>query len=109
MGIYINGTSIYPAIVRRCGRGFEARFVDLPNCLVLAPSAPEAEKRAQSALAVYATTARRHGWAMPEPSEVARGSNLRDNYVAHIKLLPVAELAEVPTQPKRVGLIARPS
>jgi len=93
MGIYIKGWDIYPANIRRCGAVFEARFVDVPNCIAVGPSAAEAEKRAQSALGAYAAAVRRQGWPMPAPSVVKYDCNVRDNYVAYIRLLPAAGAA----------------
>lgn len=87
LGIYIKGSGSYPATVRRCGEGFEARFVDLPDCVVIGSSAIEAERRAQAALTAYADVARRHAGAMPPPSTVKDASNIRDNYIAYIKFM----------------------
>ena len=93
MGIYVNGLNGYPAVIRRCGMVFEARFIDIPNCVAIASTALEAEKRAQSALASYAGVVRGHAWKMPEPSTVEQGDRLQDGYVAYIKLPPAAKLA----------------
>jgi len=93
MGIYIKRSAAYPAVIRRCGGTFEARFVDIPNCVAMGSSAIEAEERAQSALTTWAAVGQRYAWAMPAPSTVDRPSNRPDDYVTYIKLLPATELA----------------
>ena len=91
MGIYVKQFGSYPATVRRTGNSFEARFVDLPNCVANGSSALEAEKSAHAALTAYADASRRHARTMPAPSLVKDASNVRDNYVAYIKLLTTDE------------------
>jgi len=87
MGIYVKQLGSYPATIRRCGKTFEARFVDIPNCVANGSSALEAENSAQAALTAYADVSRRHARTMPAPSLVKDASNVQDNYVSYIKLL----------------------
>lgn len=85
MGIYIKGLDFYPALVRRDGQLFEARFVDIPNCVVYGASAIQAELNAAAALATYADRSARFGRSMPVATVVDGESNHRDRYVAYIK------------------------
>ena len=85
MGIYIKGLDFYPALVRRDGRLFEARFVDIPNCVVYGSSAIQAEIRAADALAAYADRSAKCGGSLPAATVVRGESNNRDRYVAYIK------------------------
>lgn len=85
MGIYIKGLDFYPALVTHEGRMFEARFVDIPNCVVFGDSAIEAEIKAGEALCLYAARMRRCGREMPSPGVVRGESNHCDRYVAYIK------------------------
>lgn len=88
MGIYIKGWDLYPTVVRRRGAIFEARFVDLPSCVVFGPSAIEAEMRAQSAIVTYAHAMIAQAKTMPPPSIVQPTGDRRDEYVAYVKLPP---------------------
>ena len=85
MGIYIKGVDFYPALVTREGRMFQARFIDVPSCVVFGESAIDAEIKAGEALGVYADHLRRCGGAMPSPGVVCGESNHRNRYVAYIK------------------------
>ena len=85
MGIYIRGLDFYPALISRDSGLYQARFVDIPNCLAYGGSAVEAEINAASALDRYASFLRKHGWSLPAPSVVEGEANHRERYVAYIK------------------------
>lgn len=91
MGIYIKRSGSYPAIIRRCGKAFEARFVDLPHCVARGSSAIEAEESARAALAAYADVARQGAREIPPPSSGRHLSDAPDEYTAYIKLRMVDE------------------
>jgi len=71
----------YPAHVRRQGALYEAKLVDLPNCLAYGPTAREAELRAEAALVIYL----RAGFRMPPPSLVRNHPNLSHDYIAYLR------------------------
>jgi len=85
MGIYIKGLDFYPVLVRRDGRLFEARFVDIPNCVAYGSSAILAETRAADALGAYADRSAKSGVPLPAATVLRGASNHRDRYVAYIK------------------------
>lgn len=85
MGIYLKELDFYAALVARVGGIFEARFIDIPDCVGFGGSAIEAEIKAGEALCIHAEQLRKNGRAMPEPGIVSSEANRHDRYIAYIR------------------------
>lgn len=90
MSIYLGARDFYPAVVSKLGPRFEARLVDMPNCIGIGQTPNEAEQKAATALAEHAAFRAKHDIEMPQPSTAVDRAIRDGDYIVYIELPSLA-------------------
>ena len=85
MGIYLKALDFYPAGTGREADHYEARFIDVPNCIALAATAVEAEIQAASMLTAHIRFLETRGRRMPAPSGLRHRGRSPAERVIHVQ------------------------